>query len=320
MENILKFTQDISGELASDPLGSLPQVKECGKPISSDAGGPVLRSLAGLHKHPAYVELNLAASPAQFATLKKIGPLAFQDPLLVTREGVIIDGYARKEYAGSLGILALLCTEIEADLEEALQLILKKHQRSPGWNDYNRIRMASQLKHGFRKLARSNQRVGGQFKGLSKLTEANVRKEVARAAGVCEANVTKVDQLINSDPEVRAALATGEIRIHRAWLWRLMTAEQQREELRLHRLERSLKQPNKARAFKHRANGAPVVRRASLSMAGLEKMLKQIVAMPTSDDQSSQSISIFLIEFPGKAALITTELYEHLLLVPGSVN
>ena len=204
-----------------------------------------------LRKHPTYAELQLSVSPAQFASIKRLGEPAFKDPLTVTRQGVIIDGYARKEYADSLGIPTLLCVELDISEEEALRVILNKHRRSAGWNDYNRIRMASRLKEVVRGQARANQQAGGYFKGSSKLTEANVRKEIARAADVCEGNVTKVDQLCNADPEVLKALARGEIRIHRAWLWRRLTWQQQRERLRQHRL-RELKRDVCTVVQKHR--------------------------------------------------------------------
>jgi hypothetical protein len=272
-----------------------------------------LRSVDGLRQHPAYAELKLTVSPAQLAALKKIGELVFKDPLLVTREGLIIDGYARKEYADRVGISTLLCVEIDANIGEALRLILNKHRRSPGWNEYNRIRMASRLKGIFRELARSNQQAGGRFKGSSKLTEASVRKQLAEAAGVCEGNVTKYDQLLNSDPQVLDALAKGEIRIHRAWLWRQLSAQQQQEELRRYRLKRRLKQPAKIRAFKHRASGFPTVGRTSITTANLEKIIKQVLSTPADDTDSSESIAIGLIKLPGKAALLTTELFEDLL-------
>jgi hypothetical protein len=97
--------------------------------------------------------------------------------------------------------------------------------------------MGSRLKRVFRDLARANQQAGGHFKGSSKLTEASVRKRIADEVGVCEGNVTKVEQLLNSEPEVLDALARGEIRIHRAWVWRRLSRQQQREDLRLYRLK-----------------------------------------------------------------------------------
>jgi hypothetical protein len=113
--------------------------------------GPVMRPTNELHKHPAYAELQLSVSPAQFASIKRLGEAAFKDPLLVTQQGVIIDGYARKEYADSLGISTLLCVELDVSEEEALRVILNKHRRSAGWNDYNRIRMALRLKEVVRR-------------------------------------------------------------------------------------------------------------------------------------------------------------------------
>jgi len=141
-----------------------------------------MRSTNELQKHPVYAELQLAVSPAQLASIMRLGEFAFKDPLLVTRQGVIIDGYARKEYADSLGISTLSCVELDVSEEEALRVILSKHRRSAGWNDYNRIRMASRSKEVVRRRARDNQQAGGRLKGSSKLTEAHVRTEIAKAA------------------------------------------------------------------------------------------------------------------------------------------
>ena len=110
--------------------------------------------------------------------------------------------------------------------------------------------------------------------------------------------------------------AKGEIRIHRAWLWRQLSEEQQRKELQRYRLKTGLKQPAKIRALKHRASGSSTLSRASLTMANLEQLLEQLSSMPSGDNESD-SISIGLINAPGKAALLTTELYEDLL---ASVN
>ena len=315
MENIPQSpdTQQFSETICSKPIGSVLDEAERIEPSFSSARGPVVRSVKEVRKHPAYAELQLAVSAAQRAKINLLGELAFKDPLLVTRQGVIIDGYARKEHAESLGISTLLCIEFDIDEEQALRMILSKHRRSAGWNDYNRIRMASRLKDVVRRRARANQQAGGHFKGSSKLTEANVRKEIAEAAGVCEGNVTKVDHLRNSDPEVLKALASGEIRIHRAWLWRGLTCQQQREELRLYRLKRGLKQPVTARAFKHRANGSLESTRRPLSIASLKQLLQRLLSMPSSDNEESEVIDIGLIKRPGKAVLLTNELYEDLL-------
>lgn len=264
-----------------------------------------MRPIDELRKHPAYAELQLSVSPAQFASIKRLGEPAFKDPLLVTRQGVIIDGYARKEYADTLGISTLLCVELDISEEEALRVILNKHRRSAGWNDYNRIRMASRLKEVVRRRARANQQAGGRFKGSANLTEANARKEVAHAAGVCEGNVTKVDQLSNADPEVLEALANGEIRIHRAWLWRQLSWQPQRELLRQHRL-RELKQRARTLVHKHRANRTE----AEVNSLTLADLGQRLSTLRLSDFADSESIPIVRIEAPGMVVFLTTELYE----------
>ena len=102
------------------------------RPFGPSVAGVVVRATNELRKHPAYVELQLSVSPAQFASIKRLGEPAFQDPLTVTRHGVIIDGYARKEYADSLGFSTLLCVELDVSDDEALRFILNKHRRSAG--------------------------------------------------------------------------------------------------------------------------------------------------------------------------------------------
>jgi hypothetical protein len=279
----------------------------CAGGHSEPSRGAVPRPVDWFKKHPVYVELQLAVAPPQLAALRSLGELAFKDPLLVTRQGVIIDGYARKEYADSLGISTLLCVELDVSDEEALRAILNKHRRSAGWNDYNRIRMASRLKEVVRRRARANQQAGGHFKGSSKLTEANVRKEIARAAGVCEGNVTKVDQLCDADPEVLKALASGEIRIHRAWLWRQLTWQQQRERLRQHRL-RELKREVCNLVHKHRARTEAEMK--SLMPADLGRLIRGISTLRLSDSADSESIPILPIDAPGPIVFLTTELYR----------
>jgi hypothetical protein len=48
-------------------------------------------------------------------------------------------------------------------------------------------------------------------------------------------------------------------------------------------------------------------------MANLKKILKQVLSTPADESESSKSIAIHLIKLPGKAALLTTELFEDLL-------
>jgi hypothetical protein len=276
---------------------------------SFGARGVEMRSVSGLRQHPAYAKLRLSVLPTQFAAIKRLGDLALRDPLLVTREGVIIDGYARKAYAESIGISNLPCVELDIDEGEQVRMMLSRHRRSAGWNDYNRIRMASQLTELLRSRARKNQVGGGRLKDQSNLTEANVRKEIAGAADVSEGQVNKFNQIQDSHPEVLNALSSGEIRIHRAWLWRKLPQQEQREELRQHRQKKGLKQSVKVGALKRRVHRS---NRVVLTVAKLKELLRRTSLMPSSDQEKSELIEICLIEAPGKSGFLTSELYEAL--------
>lgn len=208
--------------------------------------------------------------------------MVLKDPLLITREGIIIDGYARRELAEKQGISTLCCVELDVDEDEALRRILDHHRRSSGWNDYNRICMASKLRDVTRTRAHANQQAGGRFKASSKLTKAekvSVRREIADAADVSEGSVTKVDQLEGLHPELVAALQSGEIRIHRAWLWRTFTPERQREQLRLYRLKKDLREKAKRLISKHRQE----ISYPSVTVDDLNHLAKWLSALPTSE-------------------------------------
>jgi len=177
------------------------------------------------------------------------------------------------------GISTLCCVEFDIDEDEALRRILNHHRRSSGWNDYNRIRMASELRAVVRTRARANQQTGGQFKGLSKLAKANrisVREEIANAAGVSEGSVTKVDQLRNVNLKVLNTLRSGEIRIHRAWNWRLLPPEQQREQLRLYWLKRDLGRKVRTLISKHKVQTPD----SPLTVGDLDYVSKRLSALP----------------------------------------
>ncbi|HLX85586.1 MAG TPA: hypothetical protein VKR59_16915 [Terriglobales bacterium] len=52
-----------------------------------------LREIQKSYASPAYAELQLAVVPAQIAILRIFGDFAFRDPILITAQGIIIDGY-----------------------------------------------------------------------------------------------------------------------------------------------------------------------------------------------------------------------------------
>jgi hypothetical protein len=188
-----------------------------------DAPTGTSRLVAEIRPHPRILQHCLSPATAKLSALADRGDLAFQDPLMVTAEGIILDGFARWTLARLKGYTMLPCMVRHLDESEALVYILQKQRQSVGLNDFIRISLALELEPNFRAQARERQRLGGEKKLSSNLTGAqriDVRARIAETASVCVANVTKVKRLIESaDVTVLTALRVGEIRIHRAWTW-----------------------------------------------------------------------------------------------------
>ena len=154
-----------------------------------------------LRPHPSYVRHNLTVHACQLSALAELGDLAFREPLVITQDHMIIDGFARWTLAHLQGRPTLVCIEYEMSETEALQNLLQRHRRSSGLNDFIRICLGLELEPFLKEKGRARQQAGGQNKGSSILTEAqrlDVRKEIARIAGVSVGNVTKVNQLMTT--------------------------------------------------------------------------------------------------------------------------
>jgi hypothetical protein len=180
-----------------------------------------------LRPHPSYASHGLTVPACKLSALRERGDRAFAEPLTITRDRTIIDGYARWELAKELKRRILHCIEYELPEAEALQWLLQKQRRSNGLNAFSRIMLALDLEPALTEKAWLNQQTGGKHKGWSKLTKAeqvHVRSEIAKAAAVSVGNVTKVKQLKEMcAPEYIEALYNDEISIH--WAWRLRNAE-----------------------------------------------------------------------------------------------
>ena len=176
-----------------------------------------------LRPHPSYVRLQLSPSISQLSALAALGDLAFREPIVVTRDLTIIDGYARFQLARQQGRETLPCLEYDLTEEEALRWLIQSHRPSWGLNAFSRALLSLDLEPLLQERARANQQIGGRHKGLSTLTEAqkvDCRSELALAAGVSPGNIRKVRQLIESaHPLIVQALKSEEISIHMAWKW-----------------------------------------------------------------------------------------------------
>ena len=277
-----------------------------GRQLDDIDGRLVTCRLDELRPHPSYARHHLTVPTSQLSALAELGDLTFREPLVITRDRIIVDGYARVELARPQGRVTLPCIAYELTSEEAFRWLLQKHRRSNGLNDFTRILLTLELETWFREKARSNQQVGGQKKGSSKLTEAerlDVRSEIAAAAGVSVGNVTKVKQLkTTAQPELLLALRSREISIHRAWLWSKASAEKQRRALWLYQTEREVKKTIRTLVSRHRSNGLPTV-------PDLGNLIRQLSALETS---KFGPVRVAVIKAPGKFVFLTEELSRAL--------
>jgi hypothetical protein len=160
-----------------------------------------MRRVVELRPHPSYVRHQLSVSASQLSALAALGSLAFREPIVVTRNRTIVDGYARFQLAQRQERETLFCLEYDLTEEEALRWLIQSHRPSWGLNAFSRVLLVLELEPFLQERARANQQIGGQHKGSSNLTEAqkvDSRSELAAAAGVSPGNIRKVKQLIES--------------------------------------------------------------------------------------------------------------------------
>jgi hypothetical protein len=248
----------------------------------------------------------VTVSASKLSALAEQGELAFREPLAITRERIVIDGYARWELARLKRRLVLPCVEYELTEEEAIRWLLQKHRRSNGMNDFCRILLARELEPCLKAKALSNQRFGGRMKGSSNLTEdatVDVRKEIAAAAGVSVGNVTKVKQLVGiAHPELLEALRGCEVSIHRAWKWSTQSPDQQIEALRTYRAERGVNKSIRDLISRHKQKPMPT----APDLGSLARRLSEL------EPYESNSVRVSVIRAPGKMIFVTEELIQSL--------
>ena len=139
------------------------------------------------------------------------------------------------------------------------------------------------------------QRTGGHNKGSSKLTEAqrlDVRREIARIAGVSVGNVTKVKQLITTaHSDIIKALREKELSIHRAWLWSKLSLEEQ-EELWLNQSKKGITQ-----TIRHLLSSCTPNSPTALDLGDLIKLVSALQAAKLG------SVRLVSINLPGNSSL-----------------
>ena len=198
----------------------------------------------------------------------------------------------------------LPCFVYDVTDDEALQVVIQRHRRSEGLNDYGRIVLALGLESYFRERRRPTGSTG-QPRPSSKLTNhehRDVRKDIAGEAGVSTGNLTKVKQLLETViPEVRERLLRGEVSIHRAWRWRTLSPKRQRDALWAHVHQGGIKKTVSRLVRAHADTAAPAQPAdvAATVLAGL----------PMYDPAD---ITVAVVDVPGRAVVVTRACYKEL--------
>jgi ParB-like chromosome segregation protein Spo0J len=265
-----------------------------------------MRCLDELRPHPSYSKHRLTVSASQLSALTALDDQALEEPIVITRDGLIIDGYARVELARMRGRTTILCIEYDLTEEEALRELLRRHLGSKRLNAFCRILLARELEPWFKKKALANQQAGGENKGSSKLTEAekvDVTAKIAEVADVSVGNLSKVKRLLRTAiPELLQALHRDEISIHRAWLLSKEPPAKQREELALAQCKRNIKKDMRTLALRNGSKSLPVVPDPS-------NLFKQLSALESS---KPGSFRVFVSNTPGRNICLTKELLLEL--------
>jgi hypothetical protein len=199
-------------------------------------GRSVVRSPEQLGLHRALDELGWTGAMDEFNQVNRLQSQSVPEPILITANGTILAGFGRWQVAVFDRRHEINCIEYPLGDDEALQFIISHHQPKQGWNAFIRIRLALTLEPYLQQKALENMRVGGKYKGLANLPEAqhiDVRQEIADFAGFggCARNVSNVKTILQTaHPRLIEALTDGRLRINRAVQWCRLPKTQQVEQ------------------------------------------------------------------------------------------
>jgi|SRR5579864_483135 len=266
----------------------------------------ISRPVDELRPHPSYACHKLSVDALRLSALAERGDLAFCDPIVITHDRIVIDGYARWELAKRTGRQFLDCIEHELSLEEALAELIRIHCALPGLTDFVRIELALDMEPYFQQKALVNQQAGGQSKGSSKLTidqRVDTRREVARVAGVSSGNVRKVKHILaHACSNLLQSARAEEVSINLADKWSHESHAQQQEYLRLVRIERGIKR---------KARNLVTAYAARLSSSTRDR---QVIKLPDLVGllNDTGSIEVEIVDAPGRTIFVTKELIHSL--------
>jgi hypothetical protein len=275
-------------------------------PPVAGVGRPLMCRTEEIRPHPAYAQLGVEPSTRKLSILAQRGVLAFQEPLIITQDRILVDGYARWRLAQAQQRGELLCVEHDWSPDKALIHLLQLHSRNEGLIDFVRVVLTLQLEPLFQARARANQQAGGQLKGSIDLSEAvrlDVRDKLATIAGVSPCYISRVKKVQKtSHPDVLEALRTGEIKINKAWRWSSASHAKQLESLQEFRTKKAIKSTIRKLISKHRSRQKPLDLRAD--------HLLSILSLLPHDDLCV--VETHAIKSPGRMLFISNDLLEDL--------
>src|SRR5262249_45201392 len=131
---------DVEGATAHGECGQSSQpdqyerIQQGAQASGLQFAGPqiVTCSVDDLCPHRSYERHGLSVSAMQLAALARLEEAAFHDPLVITRERTLIDGYGRWELAKQRGRHPVICIEYDLTEAEALRWLIQAHLSSRG--------------------------------------------------------------------------------------------------------------------------------------------------------------------------------------------
>ena len=274
---------------------------------TAEPGGITHRDPFTLRQHPVYEQI-IGSSDRARVLFRADSITSSTGLVTITGAGIVVDGHERWLAAERQHLPVVPCLELELSDDEALQMIIERHARSPHLNAFLRVVLALQLEPRFKTTVARQLESGESTGSPSNLTERvrrDARAKIAKLAGVSAGNVTKIRQILaDVIPDVQVALRQGTVSIHQAWRWRSLPKNRQRDALWAHQhrtgIDRTIRgllaEPAQARTLQ-------------VEIVRLGEVVEALTARR--DD-----IPLFISEAPGVAVVITRELFERLKQVP----
>src|SRR4051794_18540612 len=92
-----------------------------------------------LRPHPSYTRHHIAVPASQMSVLEALGDFAFREPVVITKDRMVIDGYARWRLARQQGRVTIVCIEYDLTEEESIRWLVQSRRPHKGQNAYTRI-------------------------------------------------------------------------------------------------------------------------------------------------------------------------------------